>query len=638
MSNKTILVLILLVSVILRFFNFLDIPYTHDEFSALFRTHVDSFSELISKGVIVDGHPAGVQVFLYYWTVFFGYNEWVVKLPFAAFGLFSVWLIYLIGKQWYNETVALISAAFLASLQFGVIYSQIARPYISGLLFTLLMAYCLTGIVKKPEKRFWLKWAGFIVAGTLSLYNHHFSMLFAAIIGISGLFMIRKEYLQRYIFAGFVIIALYIPHIHIFIYQLNMGGVEGWLSKPHVGFFADFVFYVFNFSYLVIAVSATIFIYGLNKSTKNDFLNNKQFLFITWFLLPLIIGFVYSVFVNAVLQYSVLIFSFPYVFFVLFGHIKEKKPAYNAVFVALIMLACTFSLVFERRHYDLFYKSPYEYALKGHVLANNYYDNVLSLIETHEKITSYYIEKNKIKPSFVNIEKFNDIAALDSLLASEAGSCDYIYLAALSHTCPLVVPLINKYFPVIKEQNNFFGGTTYLFSKGASDDKEIISYIDFSQKSNQGWTNIKEENITSDTAFSFKNSYLMQSHEEYSPVYSAPLWSVIENNNNFIDIELDIIMHNNISGEILTVTSIEYGNDILYWRATPFNFFIRNQNDFSNFKAYHALKLSDFNIRNKLLKLKIYVWNKDGNEFIIDNIEIRLRQGNPLIYGLIEKF
>ena len=61
--------LILLAAVILRFYNYGEIPFTHDEFSALIRTQYDSLGEVLRFGVMEgDTHPAGIQVFLYYWT------------------------------------------------------------------------------------------------------------------------------------------------------------------------------------------------------------------------------------------------------------------------------------------------------------------------------------------------------------------------------------------------------------------------------------------------------------------------------------------------------------------------------------------------------------------------------------------
>ena len=97
---------ILLVAAVLRLWRLGQVPFMHDEFSALFRLKFDNFHDLIQYGVKEgDSHPAGVQVFLYYWTKLVGWNELWVKLPFALMGIASVYLIYLIGRQWFNRKV-----------------------------------------------------------------------------------------------------------------------------------------------------------------------------------------------------------------------------------------------------------------------------------------------------------------------------------------------------------------------------------------------------------------------------------------------------------------------------------------------------------------------------------------------------
>ena len=65
---------ILVVAFLLRFFDLFNIPFTHDEFSTLFRTNFSSFSELIEKGVKIDAHPAGLQVFIYYYKRYHYYH------------------------------------------------------------------------------------------------------------------------------------------------------------------------------------------------------------------------------------------------------------------------------------------------------------------------------------------------------------------------------------------------------------------------------------------------------------------------------------------------------------------------------------------------------------------------------------
>lgn len=187
LTNRTVIFIILSVAVILRFFNYPEIPFTHDEFSALFRLQFDSFSDLIEKGIKTDGHPAGVQVFLYYWTKLFGSEAWVVKLPFTVLGILSVWLTYIIGRKWFNESVGLISSAYVASIQFTVMYSQMARPYISGLFLSLLMIYFWSNLIMNPDRNFVRNFTMYIISSALCAYNHHFSLLFAAIVGTTML-------------------------------------------------------------------------------------------------------------------------------------------------------------------------------------------------------------------------------------------------------------------------------------------------------------------------------------------------------------------------------------------------------------------------------------------------------------------
>ncbi len=94
LTNRHILLLILIVAAILRFWDYFFIPFTHDEFSAFFRTGFTNFHELIEKGVKTDTHPAGVQVFMNYWILLFGEAPWVVKLPFTLMGLAAVFIVY----------------------------------------------------------------------------------------------------------------------------------------------------------------------------------------------------------------------------------------------------------------------------------------------------------------------------------------------------------------------------------------------------------------------------------------------------------------------------------------------------------------------------------------------------------------
>ena len=81
---------IMLVAAVLRLWKLGQVPFMHDEFSALLRTRFDSFHDFIQLGIMPDSHPLGVEAFLWLWVRIFGWSEFWVKLPFALMGIGSV--------------------------------------------------------------------------------------------------------------------------------------------------------------------------------------------------------------------------------------------------------------------------------------------------------------------------------------------------------------------------------------------------------------------------------------------------------------------------------------------------------------------------------------------------------------------
>jgi len=604
--NKCILLGILLVAAVLRFYDYFSIPFMHDEFSALFRTQFNSFSELIEKGAKIDGHPPAIQVFLYYWVKLFGYSEWIIKLPFTLCGLMSVVLIYLIAKKWYNETVGLISAAFLASIQYMVVYSQIARPYASGLFFSLAMVYFLSQLISNPEKHFYKNSAFYILFAALCAYNHHFSLLFATITGLTGLFLIQRRYVVKYLINAVIIMILYIPNIPIVLYQLKLGGIEGWLAKPHNDFIINYLSYAFQYSMVALFVVAGLVVFGLVKRAK---INYKLLLVsILWFSLPFLMGFFYSRYVNAVLQYSVLIFSFPFLLFILFGHIKKQKAVINIIIVAIILTTNTFLLVNERKHYTLFYNSPYIKILEDHETAQKEHQNVVSFIDSYKNFTRYYWDKIPIRSPFFEINFFTE-KELITLLKEQAEKADYLYLGIVSYNFPSTVPIIRDYFPRIEWQNNYQSGTTFLFSKG-------------------------ERNRTDTIHYAGSDSLFIDSSMLYSCSFSKPFYEIVYSKYNFIDVSVKVLVPENYD-DVILVASLENEKRSIYWGGGNFSNYVSDDDIGEWVTIHHSVKVSDIYLKEKDITFKTYIWNNGEQNFTVKDYSVFLREGNPVIYGLL---
>ena len=635
-KDTYLLVLIITVASATRFYNYFQIPFTHDEFSALFRTYYTGFSDLIEKGVLIDGHPAGIQVFLYYWTRLFGYDEWVVKLPFTLFGIGSVYLLYLIGKKWYNVTVGLISASFLATIQYAVMYSQIARPYISGLFFSLCMVHFWWRIISEPRNKLFWNSLFYVISASLCAYNHYFSLLFAIIVGLSGLFLVERKFLLKYVISGLAIFLLFLPHFNIFLFQLKAGGVEGWLGKPHNDFIINYLKYIFHFSPFLYLLVVFIVLFGLIGFNKHDF-NKRHFLLsLSWFMLPFFIGFLYSKFVNSVLQNSVLIFSFPYLFFVLFGHIRIQKTGINLIIVSAILMVNVFSLVKERRHYELFYNSPFEQILIDHTKIRKSGYGTLSLIDSHKRISSYYISRQDIDTNFTWCDSFTSESDLINYLKEHNQQFEELFFGCLSGSNPLIIPIIMEYYPGIVWEKDYAGGTSYLFSKDSTKTRAVIELLDF-ESVRPYWSAFNKENLIDTLRYSGMHSYLIASTIEWSPAYSRALKEIITHENNFIDIAVKCYCPDSMD-DILLVASLDANNESVSWTGYPILTFVSSNNVKNNwFTAHCTLKLSDAYQQHRHMLFKTYIWNKGRHNLIIDDFTIKIRNGNPIIYGLFEE-
>lgn len=638
--NELSIVLIMVAATVLRFWKYTSIPYTYDEFSALFRTRYDNFSDLIAFGVKPDGHPAAVQVFMYYWVKYFGDSPASVKLPFVLMGIASVYLVYLIGKNWFNKTVGLLTAAVVSTLQITVMYSQIARPYISGLFFSLLMVYAVINLTQKKNKAFYPNALLFIVSFSLCTYNHYFSFLFAVVVGLTIFFLARrKDYLKFAIFAA-VIFALYIPYLPIFFHQLKLGGIggpEGWLAPPRLTFVSDFIYYVFNYSLpfvgVVLAIAVGAFFSGRFKKIPLK----KYLVLSAWFLLPLAIGFAYSVFVNPVIQFSTLIFSFTYLIFIAFAHIEALKPRTNFMLVVLILAIGCHSLIYNRAYYHYFYHSPYQSVLHEIQEFNASHPKGISFLQSHRKITDYYEETESIKAEYIWIDDTTSLKTITKLVQDAAKEKTHVFLGCMHNLHPAIIPIIQTRFPVMEVQNNYWGGTSYQFSKGA-DNREIIGHTSFSLPKPHGWS-WNENQTEVDTALQ-NGLYLFTSNDEWGPTFTAPLDTLIKAKTNFIDLEITgYFPHQNtdvspFTSEALLVTTLESDDRTLYWSAQPFNDFIWNSED-STFTVISSVKLSDINLNHRDIQFKTFIWNQGRETFGLYRFTLYLRDGNPVIYGII---
>ena len=353
---------IMLVAAVLRLWKLGQVPFMHDEFSALLRTRFDNFHDFIQQGIMPDSHPIGVQLFLWGWVKLFGWSAFWVKLPFVLMGIGSIYLIYIIGRQWFNRKVGLFSAAFFAVSQFTIFYSQLARPYSAGLFFVLLMAVFWYKVVfgtKTTTKDY----VGFALSAWACSLMQYFSIAQAGLIFLTGLFFLPKERRKAYWLSGIAAVLLFAPTLPIFYQQLFVSGsIGGWLAAPKSTFLLDFIQYTMNYSQLFMFAVGIIILLPLILGKRSRLRQPLRWAGIAWFVIIFAIAFIYSLKREPILQHSTLIFSYPFVIIVAFSLFGTRtlSPWQTALVVAVILFVGTTSLIMERRHFDLMYQQGYD--------------------------------------------------------------------------------------------------------------------------------------------------------------------------------------------------------------------------------------------------------------------------------------
>ena len=168
--KKLSLILILLLAVILRFYNNTAVALWHDEaFSALYIKY--PWGEMMHR-IILDVHPPLYYFILRFWSYVFGSGLLSLRALSIIFGVLTVWMGYkLIWQAFKNRTWALFAALFLAINPFQIQYALEARMYTLGTFLLLLSSWLLLRALEQNKFKDWVFY-GITVAACL--YTHYY--------------------------------------------------------------------------------------------------------------------------------------------------------------------------------------------------------------------------------------------------------------------------------------------------------------------------------------------------------------------------------------------------------------------------------------------------------------------------------
>lgn len=636
-AKSWLVVLILATSAGLRFYNFAAWSLTNDELSALLGFSYGSLYNNIFGYVASDFHPAGVQILIWIWCSIFGTSVFALRFPFVIMGICSVYLVYINSRKWFNYYAAVLIAATMAVSQYAILYSQIARPYSSGLFYVMLTLYGWNGFVfleKNQKPKFW-RLVFFIIGMVLSMYNHYFSFLMVALIGVSGLFLVSKINRKMYLLSGLFAIVLFLPHLKITIQQLSAGGL-GWLAKPESTYFKEYAKYMFNqnkwyliFILLIAFISAVKLPYKLPD-------NKYKWLALFWFVTPLFIAYFYSIYVSPVLQHSILIFSYPFLLFFIFS-LTPNNQKIVFILVPIILFVGIIQIYAVNK-----FNGSNEFArfkeIAQHIddVDKKYGQNNISraINVTDSSYIFYYLSKlNNFNP-FIFYHNSGREKLIDVRNAVENAKTPYFLYCWTNSDCPPDINLIiQEKYPYLIERKHYFNSEFYFFSKNKNDSLHGIknySHV-FTQTYEFENKNFSPANqILMDSTESNKNTFeVMNDKIEFSSTFTKPLNELTKSSSCIVHASV-LLKPSHIDDDALIVFSIDHGNENYFWSGLNLKPYLTKVGEWN--KCFFSTRLPILKAPND--KISIYIYNQFKKLIQIDNFTIKIEDGNENLYGV----
>ncbi|MCK5847535.1 MAG: glycosyltransferase family 39 protein [Bacteroidales bacterium] len=601
-SNKFLIPLVFIFALILRLWN-IEYSFSNDELSAVMRANYKTIAEIVSQGVLIDFHPAGIQVFITYWVRFFGNSEFAVRFPFAIFGSIASVFAFITARQKLGLTPAILTAIGVSVLEFSLLHGQLARPYSSGLML-IMIAYWLWNKVifdaNMSRQKLTLYSIALAITFAATAYNHYFSALSSVILAICGLFFIPKKRLAYYFGIGIFSAILFIPHINITLYHLSKGSIGSWLSPPKSDFLYTHIVHIFNDSLLLLlTILLSIVLYNIfSQRNKTTNLFKTRFVLLFLFLMPIAIGYIYSIKIGPVLQDRILLFNMPYLLMFIFSFVADNKVKKLVIIPSIIALLMILHTIFINKYYSTQHFINFKTIAKE--CSKTKIDNIdiLRIQNSNSKnYLQYYLKDTTIEFATYLLNSEENIEELKIILdTSNAEYCEFINLRPISNLSKLMIS--SSFWELEKDVVDIWQNGYSLYNKSnilpsITNSSNTLANIDYS----------------SDT-LTLKNI-------EYSKglVYIADYEYTIS-----INIQFQFIDSLAVNNALLVISS--EGNNIeKRWSGYALHYFKKNSTN-NYLKGNIKYQLS------KDEKVNIYIWNPDKEEIRLVNYQIAINKYN----------
>lgn len=314
----------------------------------------ETVSVFIAKDVLSNWNPPLYYFFLHYWIKLFGVSEFSLRFPSMLFSIFSILLIFILGKKIFNYKVGLYSAVLMTFSPFHIWYAQEARPYSLAVLVGLLSSYSLYIIFTEKKGMGWYYFIFFSIIGLYVSYFYAVMIIFQSIYLVVHFWRVKnfvnKKYFSLLILIPFGFILWFPKLIDNFLW-IKKGF---WVPLPNVkSLFITLENFLlgYNVSQSTYIISDILVFFLLGKvfwyiMKNRKLIQNFSFCF-SHFLVPIVSIFIFSKTIFPIYLDRALILFSPYYYLALSLALTSINNKKIKSFLSLFILGLLFYGLFS---------------------------------------------------------------------------------------------------------------------------------------------------------------------------------------------------------------------------------------------------------------------------------------------------
>ncbi len=313
-----------------------------------------SYTQIVTDFIKADNHPPLYYMVLKVWGTIFGYSEVALRMLSVLSGVLTIAVLYLILRKISPETKSLnyLTVLFLATSPLHIYYSQEVRMYPLITLLISLSVYLFVGLIKGERVK--LNLILFSVTLILMVATDYITVFMLPVFLLYGAFFKKDLRWNIRLWVSYIPLAVVLLFwLPIFRIQTQNSGnllnvfpnwrevVGGASVKQLVVFWSKFVWGRVSLINKELYIGLTFlfslpFIVALGNIKKSKITTSVFWL---WFLVPLFLGFVFSVFVPAFIYFRFIYVLPAFYFLVAVGILNFKNISVRRILIFGVLIA-----------------------------------------------------------------------------------------------------------------------------------------------------------------------------------------------------------------------------------------------------------------------------------------------------------